>query len=59
MGRGLYIVTVFVIGCYINSLLHVSALKRRHIQGVQYEPAELSRLVLNSLKMAPLMRRNM
>jgi hypothetical protein len=26
---------------HINSLLHVSALQRRHLQGVQYEPAEL------------------
>jgi hypothetical protein len=38
---------------YHNSLLHVSELQRCHIQGVQYE------LILNSLQMAPLKRRNM
>jgi hypothetical protein len=26
---------------HINSLLHVLALQMRHLQGVQYEPAEL------------------
>jgi hypothetical protein len=26
---------------HINSLLHVLALQRCHLQGVQYEPAEL------------------
>jgi hypothetical protein len=32
---------------HINSLLHVSALHRRHLQGVQYEPADL---LLNVVK---------
>jgi hypothetical protein len=63
----------------VHSLLHVSALQSHHLQGFQYEPAELlpnvvksnwefrfhdigqqfSRLILNSLKMVPLKRRNM
>jgi hypothetical protein len=25
----------------VNSLLHVSALQRRHLQGIQYQPIEL------------------
>jgi hypothetical protein len=32
---------------HINSLLRVSAVQRRHLQGVRYEPAEL---LLNVMK---------
>jgi hypothetical protein len=35
------LIRISCISTYIDSLLHVSALYWRHLQGVQYEPAEL------------------